>query len=157
MRTRIFIIALLAAFATAFSASAQDYRTAVGLRVGSTNGITIKHFTKRNVALEGIVSTRWRGVGLTGLIEGHTRFLGINRLNFIYGAGGHVYIWGEGNRGYAPYQRSSIAGLDALLGLEYNFREVPINIGIDWKPTLNFSVDNGFWGDEAAISIRYTF
>ncbi|HAK80661.1 MAG TPA: hypothetical protein DCR35_04625 [Runella sp.] len=157
MRTRLFIIALVATLSTAFSASAQDYRTAVGLRLGSTNGITIKHFTKRNVALEGIVSTRWRGVGLTGLIEGHTRFLGINRLNFIYGAGAHVYIWGEGNRGYAPYQRSSIAGLDAILGLEYNFREVPINIGIDWKPTLNFSVDNGFWGDEAAISIRYTF
>lgn len=142
---------------TTQSAFSQDYRTAIGLRAGGPNGLTIKHFTKPKVAVEGIISSRWRGLGVTGLIEGHTRAFGINRLNFYYGAGGHIYFWGESKRDFSPYKRSSVVGIDGILGLEYNFREIPINIGIDWKPTFNLNVDDGFWGDDGAISIRYTF
>ena len=153
-------IALLT-IATLFSsqfAFSQDYRTAIGLRAGTTNGLTIKHFTKPKVALEAIISSRWRGLGFTGLIEGHTRAFDVNRLNFFYGAGAHVYFWGEGKRGYSPYpDRSSVVGLDGILGLEYNFREIPINVSLDWKPTYNFTVVDNFWGDDAAVSIRYTF
>ncbi|MFN4144945.1 MAG: hypothetical protein ACK4GN_03910 [Runella sp.] len=136
---------------------AQDYRTAVGLRAGYPGGVTIKHFTKPNMAIEGIIASRWRGVGLTGLIEGHTRFLGINRLNFIYGAGGHIYFWGEGRRNANPHNRNAIVGIDGILGFEYNFKAIPINLSIDWKPTLNVGVDNGFWGDDGAFSVRYYF
>ena len=147
-------IILLISAQMAFS---QDYRTAIGLRAGGHHGITIKHFTKPKVAVEGIISSRWRGLGLTGLIEGHTRFFGINRFNFYYGAGAHIYFWGENKRGYSPYGRSSVIGIDGILGLEYNFREIPINLSIDWKPTYNLNVDDRFWGDDGAISIRYTF
>lgn len=144
-------------FLTTQSGWSQDYRTGIGLRAGGPNGLTIKHFTKPKVAVEGIISSRWRGLGFTGLIEGHTRAFDINRLNFIYGAGAHVYFWGENKRGYSPYGRSSVVGIDGILGLEYNFREIPINISIDWKPTFNLNVDDGFWGDDGALSIRYIF
>ena len=46
---------------------AQDYNTGIGLRGGLSNGLTIKHFISSNTALEGIISTRWRGLELTGL------------------------------------------------------------------------------------------
>jgi hypothetical protein len=41
--------------------------------------------------------------------------------------------------------------------LEYNFKEIPFNLSLDWKPALNLVGSSGFWGDGGAISIRYIF
>jgi hypothetical protein len=158
MKKLAIFILITAPFLMPDSVVAQDYRTGIGLRAGTTNGLTIKHYTKPKVALEGIISSRWRGLGLTGLIEGHTRAFDVNRLNFYYGAGAHIYFWGESRKRYAPFQdRDSVVGLDGILGLEYNLREIPLNVSVDWKPTFNFNVPDNFWGDDAAISVRYIF
>ncbi|MCU0338393.1 MAG: hypothetical protein MUE30_00795 [Spirosomaceae bacterium] len=151
------LLSVVALFLVSISGVAQDYHTAVGLRAGGPNGVTIKHFTKPKMAVEGIISSRWRGLGFTGLVEGHARFLGVKRLHFIYGAGGHIYFWGDSRRGYSPSGRSSVVGIDGILGLEYNFKEIPINLSLDWKPYANLHTDFGFWGDEGGISVRYMF
>jgi hypothetical protein len=51
----------------------------------------------------------------------------------------------------------TVIGIDGILGIEYNFEEVPINIGVDWKPAFNLTGYSGFWGDGGALSIRYIF
>ena len=38
-------------------AMAQDYQTGVGLRLGVSNGLTVKHFLSDRAALEGILHT----------------------------------------------------------------------------------------------------
>ncbi len=138
--------------------NAQDYNTGIGLRVGYTNGITIKHFVSSKTALEGIISSRWRGVQITGLYEYQSHFNNADRLNWFIGFGGHIGFW-EGQ--YVKWGDSgtnyTVVGLDGILGMEYNFREVPINIGIDWKPSFNVFGYSGFWGDGGALSIRYIF
>jgi len=48
-------------------------------------------------------------------------------------------------------------GIDFILGLENNFKEIPFNISIDWKPAYNLTGYSGFWADGGAISIRYIF
>ncbi|HBZ20540.1 MAG TPA: hypothetical protein DEO60_05385, partial [Bacteroidales bacterium] len=63
---KIVLTLTLVIFIYAF-ASAQDYKTGVGLRLGFSNGLTIKHFVSQRSALEGLLSTRWRGFELTGL------------------------------------------------------------------------------------------
>jgi len=50
-----------------------------------------------------------------------------------------------------------VIGIDGILGLEYNFKEIPFNIGIDWKPMIDLGGSSGFYGDGGAISIRYIF
>jgi hypothetical protein len=67
---KIILTFALVIFLSAF-ASAQDYNTGVGLRLGFSNGLTIKHFVSQRSAFEGILSTRWRGFELTGLYEVH--------------------------------------------------------------------------------------
>ena len=137
---------------------AQDYETAIGLRGGLYNGVTAKHFLTTKSAAEGILLTRWQGFSVTGLYELHkyTAF-DVDRLNWYYGGGAHLGIW-DGTYatwlGTAGYQ--VVIGLDAILGIEYNLEEIPINISLDWKPAFNLIGYSGPNLDGAAFSIRYT-
>lgn len=150
---------LLSVLLCSFS-HAQDYNTGIGLRGGFANGLTVKHFISSNSALEGIFTTRWRGFQLTGLYEIHNRAFNTERLNWYFGFGGHVGFWdGDHTEKYwgDPGKSYTVIGVDGILGLEYNFTEVPINLSVDWKPAFNLVGYSGFWGDGGAFSIRYIF
>jgi len=41
--------------------------------------------------------------------------------------------------------------------MEFIFSEVPINIGLYWKPIFNVVGYSGFWGDGGALSVRFIF
>jgi hypothetical protein len=153
------LLLLLIGLSISSSSVAQDYKTGIGFRGGFFNGLSIKHFVSSKAAVEGIVSSRWNGLQVTGLYEIHNVAFNTNRLNWYYGAGAHVGFWDEnhktnwGNKG----ESYTVVGIDGILGLEYNFREIPINISLDWKPAWNLSGYQGFWADGAALSIRYIF
>lgn len=138
----------------------QDYKTGIGLRAGLANGLTIKHFTREKSAVEFILSSRWRGFDVTGLYEVHNQAFNTERLKWFIGFGGHIGFWnGDYTYKYWGYEGTSytVAGIDGILGLEYSFTEVPINLSLDWKPAFNFVGYNGFWVDGGALSIRYIF
>src|SRR4030042_3710019 len=126
-------------------AGAQDYRNGIGLRAGIYNGLTVKHFIRSKAALEGLLYTSLNrgGFEITGLYEIHNNAFDVERLNWYFGAGGHVGM----------YDNSAI-GLDLILGIEYNIKEIPINIGIDWKPGTNLMGDSSHWAEGGALSIR---
>lgn len=156
MKKIVFTILLIAGLF--LFGNAKDYNTGVGLRGGFTNGFTIKQFIGSNVALEGIIASRWRGLEVTGLYEIHNRFVQIDRLNWYIGLGGHVGLWDGNNVKWGSAGTSyTVVGVDGVLGLEYSFLQIPINISIDWKPTFNFYGYKGFWADGGAISLRYIF
>ena len=142
---------------TAFNYS-QDYSTGIGLRAGFESGITFKQFISSKSALEAIVATRWRGAEFTGLYEVHNMAFHTERLNWYFGFGAHIGFW---NGNYVewgtPGTRYAVLGIDGILGLEYNLKEIPVNIGVDWKPAFNVLGYEGFWVDGGAISIRYIF
>lgn len=137
---------------------AQDYSTSIGLRGGYSNGLTIKHFISKTTALEGILSSRWQGVEITGLYEIQAPFEENARLNWYYGFGGHLGFWNGNHTNWGNRETSyTVVGLDGIIGLEYNFTGIPFNISLDWKPTFNLFGYSGFWGDGGALSIRYVF
>ena len=138
--------------------NAQDYNTGIGLRGGPFIGFTIKHFLNEKAAIEGLVSTRWKGVEFTGLYEIHNRAFKVDRLNWYFGGGGHIGFYNGNYTKWGTTENTyTNIGLDGILGLEYNFLEVPINLSIDWKPAINIVGYKGFWGDNGAFSIRYIF
>lgn len=152
---------LIIVFVLGFSAisSAQDYKTGIGLRAGYPAGLSVKHFINERAALEGILATQWRGLLITGLFEAHRQLADVNNLNWYYGFGAHVGFWNANSRSYwgDPGTAYTVVGIDGILGLEYSFEEIPINLGIDWKPAFNLTGYTGFWGDGGALSIRYIF
>ena len=136
----------------------QDYSTGIGLRGGFESGVTFKHFISSKSALEAIIATRWQGFEFTGLYEVHNQAFQTERLKWYFGFGAHIGVW-NGRDVYwgMPGNRYAVLGIDGILGMEYDLREIPVNIGIDWKPTLNVIGYQGFWVDGGAISIRYIF
>ncbi|HLN52177.1 MAG TPA: hypothetical protein VK212_00625 [Lentimicrobium sp.] len=140
---------------------AQNYKTGLGVRLGYFNGITVKHFLSENNALEGIASFRWDGFVITGLYEWQKGIAGAPGLDYELGIGGHVGAFDGDNLDWHdndPFDDNvTVVGVDLLAGLEYTFAEVPINLGLDWKPAFNFGRYSRWWGDGLALSIRYAF
>lgn len=139
---------------------AQDYQNAVGLRGGLFSGLTFKHFNSENVALEGILSTRWSGFEVTGLYEIHTPAFHVSGMNFYYGGGAHLGfyngdntngVWGDTGKSY------TLIGIDGILGLDYKIPGAPIDLSLDWKPAFNLSGYSNFIADGFALSARFTF
>ncbi len=151
-------IAIIISFVLlAAGAQAQDYNTGIGLRGGLSNGLTIKHFIKSNTAVEGILTSRWNGFNITGLYELHQQAFSTPGLNFYYGIGGHIGSWNDDKQDPTITGTQTVIGVDGIIGLEYNFAEVPFNISLDWKPAFNLVGYSNFWGDELALSIRFIF
>jgi hypothetical protein len=153
------LIVIIIMMCSVVSSTAQDYTTGIGVRGGFSNGLTIKHFISERAAIEGIISSRWKGFNLTGLYEIHQQAFDVEHLNWYYGAGGHIGFWNGKDTPWADNNDDdyTVVGIDGILGIEYNFQEIPINISLDWKPTMNIIGYSGFWGDGGAFSVRYIF
>lgn len=151
------LIVLCLITGVAWQAAAQDYNTGIGFRGGPFNGVTVKHFIKQNGAVEVIMASRWRGFEATGLYEIHYDIRNVERLKFFFGAGGHLGVYNGKHTGWKDNEGAYLVlGADLILGIEYSFRELPLNLGFDWKPAYNI-LGSRFVADGAAFSIRFIF
>ncbi|MGK7388798.1 MAG: hypothetical protein ACNS60_00540 [Candidatus Cyclobacteriaceae bacterium M2_1C_046] len=134
----------------------QPYKTSLGLRAGVAPGFTIKSFVTPNEAVEGILSTRINGVNLTALYEWHGPLGEVPNFFWYFGGGAHVGIWNGEVFIDDPRDGGYVGlGIDGILGMEYTFEEIPLNLSLDWKPYFNFFEHSYFVGDELALSARY--
>ncbi|AGA77777.1 hypothetical protein [Echinicola vietnamensis] len=150
---------VVAVMVVSHRAEAQTYSTGVGLRAGVSNGLTVKHFISLDEAIEGILHTRWKGLVITGLYEKHKDIREVRGLKWFYGGGAHLGTWGDrSDPPFHDYDDSyTVFGIDGIIGLDYKFVDAPINLSLDYKPAFNITDDVGWWGDEIALSIRFTF
>lgn len=155
MRKILISLIILVLIGLSSNVSAQ-YKTGIGARLGFFNGFTVKHFLNDQNAMEGLVSFRWNGFVVTGLYEWQKPFPDVPNLDWFIGGGAHIGFWSEGNYHWEAYQSHTIVGADFIIGLEYTFQEVPISLSLDWKPAFNFIGYSNWWGDGAALSVRYT-
>lgn len=139
--------------------SGQEYKTGVGYRGGPSNGLTVKHFIAGHIALEGLLTARFRGYNFTGLYEIHTEPFNVNNLYFYYGLGGHIGSWQtpHGRIWWDDTEYHSVIGIDGIVGIEYNFMNIPFNVSLDYKPGFNIIGYPKFWSDEFSLSIRYVW
>lgn len=151
LTTFVIVLSILAAV------NAQDYKTGIGIRAGFSSGLTIKHFIKQKAAFEGLLKTRWQGFDITGLYEIHNEAFDVRQLKWYYGGGAHIGFYNGNNVSWGTNGIAyTIIGIDGILGIEYTFSEIPVNIGIDWKPVLNLIGYSGLWS-EGALSFRFVF
>jgi len=149
MKRYSLILVILIAGVFAQKANAQDYRFALGVRLSNStptlnNSVTGKYFVTPTNAVEGIVSFGSR-FGLGALLEIH-KPLNIPQLSWMYGGGAFVGFEND----------DTYLGPTGILGLDYKFENVPINLSLDWKPELNIIPDIDFVPDAFALSVRFT-
>src|SRR6476660_8623545 len=129
---------------------AQDYKVGLGVRLSNatptlSNSVTIKYFMNEKSALEGLVSFGSR-FGIGGLYEVHKPTTATG-LNWFFGGGAYIGFQ-DGNTSLGP---------TGIIGLDYKFTNVPLNLSLDWKPELDIIPDINFVPDAFALSARFTF
>jgi hypothetical protein len=148
------LLLLLVTVTISLTTKAQDdngYKNAIGVRLGSSvpaikSGITFKHFMG-NKAIEGILSFG-DGVGICGLYEIHKPLaVSSENLQWLVGFGGYVGL----------NNSTSNVGAAGIIGLDYKFVQIPLNITLDWKPELNIVSKVGFEASGIGFSARFTF
>lgn len=108
-------------------ATAQPYRSAVGIRGGYSSGFTFKYFVERDFALDVQAVYNEHGFQFHGLYD--YQFSPYNRERLYYYAGAGAY---GGN-----WQDELALGLAAAAGAEFAFWSAPVSIGLEWRPNLN--------------------
>jgi hypothetical protein len=133
------------------SSGGSTYRTALGVKVWDGGGISFKHFLNGNKALE-LIGYFWnQGTRITGLYEIHGPINGATGLQWYIGPGAHIGFYNTKNGDGA------FIGIDGVLGLDYKFNGAPINVSLDWQPSIEFGDGRGFIGSWGGLGIRYTF
>ncbi len=148
----VLLLSTLSASAQTQYNSSSSYTTALGLKY-YPGGITIKHFINSNTALEGLLYFWSPGVRVTGLYEIHGDIGDVEGLKWYIGPGAHLGFYNN------DYGGGISIGLDGVLGLDYKFEGAPINLSLDWQPSLEFSstYKSGFIGNWGGLGIRYAF
>lgn len=150
----------------------QKYNNTIGMRSGYNESFSYKHFIDFEHTWEGLFSYRWMGPNAGGL---YTRYFPVHTLysdysNFFLftGVGAHIGVgkipdrlswfinpfWPETDYDgvYSPY-----FGLDASVGIEYRFSNIPISLAIDAKPFVEFSLFRKAYTNPFDIGFRFSY
>lgn len=144
----------------AVSLSAQDYKTALGVRLSSSqpmqnNSISLKHFLNERTAVEALFSFG-DPLSLGALVEIHKPF-STSGIQWFYGGGGYVGFVKTYNLDKNKNETDVNFGAQGVLGLDYKFANLPLNLSLDWKPELNIVTDINFEPAAIGFTARFTF
>jgi hypothetical protein len=158
MKTRFFTLVIAMLLVVTVS-QAQDYKSAIGLRLGSPLSVSYKTFISEKGAFEGVAGFRsfvgysWFNVG--AYYQHHNEIASVDGLKWYYGAGVNAYFWSY-DTGFLGDGSTSF-GISGVLGLDYKFADIPLNLSADWIPTFFVNgFGSGFGAGYGALAARYT-
>ena len=134
----------------------------------NTPGVAIAVFTDKTAAVEAMYSyNKARNKHLfSGLYTEHYAFTKIEQLYWVWGAGLHMgyvkesYIADFSKPGIeAPHIKKStkiVGGTNVLFGLHYDMKHIPVFIGVDIKPYVDFiNEESKFWDGAVSIGLHF--
>ena len=119
------------------------------------NSISIKQFINPTTAIEGLF-TFGDPLALGALLEFH-KPLSAAGLRYFYGAGGYICFIKSVNVNTQKTSTDANFGAQGIIGLDYKFNNIPLNISLDWKPELNIVSEINFEPAAIGFSARFTF
>jgi hypothetical protein len=163
MMKKLFLsLAITLSFLTAGSAQ-QDYQTAIGLRLGYPWSASFKHFLSEKGAVEAFAGFRgysgYRWVNLGATYQHHSPIQSVEGLKWFAGGGASAFFWSYNNNflGLNDDYANVTFGILGIVGLDYKFADVPLNVSLDWMPA--FFIGNGYTTGigfgYGALSARY--
>jgi hypothetical protein len=154
------ILSATIVLAFAFASNAQDYKTALGVRLSSSNAyqnnsISLKHFISDKTSIEGLF-TFGEPLALGALVQFH-KPLATEGLSWFYGVGGYLAFPKVLNTTTQKTNTETNFGAQGTVGLDYKFANIPLNLSLDWKPELNIVTDINFEPAAVGLTARFTF
>ena len=144
--------------------NAQNYTSAIGIKGGSVisssgfGGINFKHFFGSSNAVELTASASVRNFRFQALYEWQKPTGWEDGLDWYIGAGGgfgswRSNYWNPGNNKHNISGGFFLNGT-AVIGLDYTFSDIPLNLAIDSGPSVGIINSHSFgWG--GGLAIRY--
>lgn len=156
MKKTLFVLAI-AMLAIVGTVSAQSYKSAIGARLGSPFAASYKVFISEPGAIEIFAGFRgypgYSWVSANALYQHHSPINGVENLSWYVGGGAGVQFWSWKSNALDANTSISIMG---VVGLDYKFAEIPLNLSLDWMPTYFLGgYIGGFGGGYGSISARY--
>jgi hypothetical protein len=148
------IVLALAAFLLALAATAQPYNKAIGIKFPVGIGVSYKRFVTQKAAMEFQALAGKESFMVDGLYEFHFPFAKAEGLNWYVGPGVHAGFY---NSQYQKtYSSKMDLGIDGVIGLDYKFNGIPINVSLDWQPSISFTGNSGAHSSYGGVAVRYT-
>lgn len=159
MKKSIFPL-LLAVIAIASDTKAQSYKTGLGVRLSSSNAlqsnsISLKQFLSETSALE-VLFTFGDPLALGAIYQKHSP-LSVAGMRWFYGAGGYLAFVKSFNPTSGKQTTDPNIGAQGVVGLDYTFSGLPLNLSLDWKPELNLVDQIHFEPGAIGLTARFTF
>ncbi|MBC7449039.1 MAG: hypothetical protein H7330_13375 [Hymenobacteraceae bacterium] len=141
-----FLLVFVLLLGAAPAASAQKYRTAIGVRLARPDvGVTITQRLAEHTTLEVLGSAANNDLTLTVLGRQHTGILG-HALNLYGGLGPHI-----GN----TQDRGNYIGGTLALGVEWKIPIFPLVVSYDWMPSLSSGNREKRFNNSTGLSLRF--
>lgn len=138
---------------------AQNYTSSLGVRLGRNGGtdyaiqnaISFNYFFNKKSA--GKILFDYSDNPTLGVIfEIHTPIPNTENLNWFYGAGAYI-----GFNDLKSISDRNLLGAQGIIGLDYKFKNLPINLELDCKPELNIIDNIKLELFNFGFSMRYVF
>ena len=160
MKKVICSILLVSGIFFASNLCAQDYKTGLGVRLSSSqamvnNSVTLKHFFNERTAVEALLSFG-DPLAIGAMVEIHKPF-GESGIRWFYGGGGYIGFVKSYNPNTEKNETDANLGAMGIIGLDYKFANLPLNLSLDWKPELNIVTDINLEPAAIGFSARFTF
>ena len=165
------VLLLIVAVSYSLNLKAQDgsdYKSAIGIRLGSTYYDVFSFSYKTFISAQGAIELN-AGFGSKGYGEGnhastlsfagsyqhHFDIKPVNGLKWFIGGGATIFNTFSDNNTYEGFG----FGIFPTGGIDYKFPTIPLNLTADVRPTFQIvtpSYYNSFYGN-VGIAARYTF
>ena len=137
------------------SKAQSDYTQALGLKFPEGLAISYKKFVTNKNYIEADAILWEKGFKAVGLYEFNFPIDAVEGLHWFVGPGAHIGFW---RSDYIKNANSSIdLGIDGIIGFDYKFKNYPLNISLDWQPSIVLLGNNGLAPSNGGLGIRYTF
>jgi hypothetical protein len=158
MKTKFFTLIFILGLGISSQLSGQAYKSAIGGKLGYGLIASYKTFLSESNAIDIFGGIRWGGLAAGAYYEKHKPIGTTEGLQWYWGFGGSLTTWSYGS-GLGNYYE---VGASGVLGLDYAFSDIPLNLSVDWAPTFvlldswDFSGSyNRFRSGYGSLSARY--
>ncbi|MBK6364159.1 MAG: hypothetical protein IPF52_11950 [Saprospiraceae bacterium] len=135
MKRKLLLIAFFIGLFLMNNSQAQNYNSAIGGKLGYGLIASYKKLLNDNAAIDIFGDLRWGGLAAGAYYEIHKDIASVDRLQWYFGGGASFTTWRYESFGFADENYFEL-GISGVLGLDYSFDNIPLNLSVDWAPTF---------------------